>query len=257
MSTNKIHGKDRDKFLDRNGPNESAAPDVKDAVDKKHIQGTDIYSASQISNDSSVPVADVKDALETLKDIKYNNITIVPIDGGQYCGVNLGVPAYDTIFDVLTKRNFADFSSSSVMTAGTLTTQVVDSTRLFYKIGTILATGKCISNTTTTVNVRSDFQLPVPTGSIVYNITKNSWSYITSYIDSKTANIVNISGPAGFSINDIVEFRTQPTTFSIRNITRGTWQAVTNYNYANPTVLIHAGVIGQSIGDSYYLTLGQ
>jgi len=37
MGSFKIHGKDRDEFLNRNGPSEVSAIDAKDAVDKKHL----------------------------------------------------------------------------------------------------------------------------------------------------------------------------------------------------------------------------
>ena len=36
MCSYKFHGKNRDQFLDKNGLNESSAPDVKDTIDKKH-----------------------------------------------------------------------------------------------------------------------------------------------------------------------------------------------------------------------------
>jgi hypothetical protein len=41
MGTNKFHGKDRDQFLDKNGPNQVTSAEVKEAVDREtsgHIQ---------------------------------------------------------------------------------------------------------------------------------------------------------------------------------------------------------------------------
>ena len=42
MAINKLHARNKDKFLDKGGVNESNAADVKSTVDLKHIQNTDI-----------------------------------------------------------------------------------------------------------------------------------------------------------------------------------------------------------------------
>jgi len=67
MGSFKIHGKNRDEYLDRGGPNEVSVADAKDAVDKKHtpsILGTKEIDESGIGDGKVVQYVSASDKLE-------------------------------------------------------------------------------------------------------------------------------------------------------------------------------------------------
>lgn len=64
MSINKSHGKNKDKYLDRNGTNEVSAANAKDAVDKKHVKNADTILNEGGANEISADYLDA--ALRTI-----------------------------------------------------------------------------------------------------------------------------------------------------------------------------------------------
>jgi len=180
----------------------------------------------------------------------YNNMAIVVVEGKRWETVNLSIPAYTADFQVIQQRNFADEGELDLtLSAGTSTTQMVVEGKVWYQLGLIVGTGLSHGNTgLTSILTRSVIQGKLPVGAVVHNITRDTWSYITSYINSKQANTTMVSGTATHQTNDIFEFHEPPDEFNVRNVTQAVWRGITNYNYTFPDTLVHNGITGQVPG---------
>jgi hypothetical protein len=173
----------------------------------------------------------------------YNNVSIIWIEGGGggVAIVDLGVDALDCDFSVASMNNSGNKMSENFLAGpGSNTTTVVDPAgRELYKLGALLISGGIAGpgasppgTIVTQSNIQTHPNLAV--GVVVYNINKNSWSYITAFTAPNAANITLVEGPAGNDAGDALEFHAAPTMSGTWFPALGQGRGVSAYNYAAP-----------------------
>jgi hypothetical protein len=125
--------------------------------------------------------------------------------------------------------------------AGSDTTHVVDPTgREWYKLGAQLATGKSVAGTpNTSIQVHSNIQTHpnLAVGVVVYNSSKNTWSYITAFTGPMTADTTMVDGVDAHGDGDDFIFYAAPTMGGVWCPTLGLGAPCVAYNYAMPDII--------------------
>lgn len=146
----------------------------------------------------------------------YNNVSVVELasaPGVQI--VDLGVDALYADFSVCAMNNWQAPGEQVVLTVGSNQTQLVVAGEEFYKKNPVAMQGKITGGGGVATEVKCSDRIEVnanccgvQTGYIVHNVNRDSWGFITAFVDNYTATITVIdagSGPP--QDDDVIEFR--------------------------------------------------
>ena len=183
---------------------------------------------------------------------RYNNVSIVWVAGGNPAAseggtaiVDLGVDALDCDFSVVQINNSGNCGPLNIVAAaGTNATVFVHPTTEIYKLGMSQGVsrehGGGSPNTeifTQSYNIEDKYAI----GTIVHNVTKDTYSRIDSWGVAKgRANTTMLSPPGGpgHDENDVYHFLSPVADLGVYNHRLLEQQNYFSYNYADPFKLV-------------------
>jgi len=187
----------------------------------------------------------------------FPNVAVVSIMGQGWQLVYLGRSAWDAIYTVTQKNNGQTHEGlDSVMTAGTTTTLIVDSSKAFYKELSLVSTEVQKGNSAAgQVNIVSNLQPRCIVNTVVHDVTTGQWGMITSFATATTANVSNFI--LAHNNGNILEFYAPLIGAHFYNQPRNTHTYVTAFNFATPDrVTVTPAVTGQVAGDAFHFDPG-